>query len=90
MLIFIITNRLSLGVFDITSAKVLDWIENCSQAEFDHSGKYIYYVEADELNRPYQIRKRIIGSRFNQKFDTILHTDNDQTHYIDIGVSKDK
>ena len=39
------------------------------------------------MNRPYQIIKRKIG---DPSTDQVLYTDSDPTHYIDIGVSKDK
>ena len=71
--------RLSLGVIDVKSGEVIDWIDNCSQAEFDKTGEYIYYVEADELNRPFQIRKRKVGSQSEQDNDPILLTDDDKT-----------
>ena len=79
--------RLRLGVLDINKQKPIDWIDNWCQAEFDKSGEYLYYVEADKLNRPCKIIKRRVG---DPNSDKVLHTDDDPTHYLDIGISKDK
>ena len=82
--------KLSMGVMDIQTGQVLDWVDNCCQVEFDSTGEYIYYCVADKLNRPHKIFKRKIGDSQPQLKDTVIHEDEDPTHYIDIGVSKDK
>lgn len=79
--------KLSLGILNIKTGKPIDWIENWCQAEFDKDGTHVYYVQADELNRPFQIAKRKIG--YPTK-DVVLYTDDDPTHYLDIGISKDR
>lgn len=44
---------------------------------------------ADKLNRPYKIMKRNI-EKSNSEPDVLIHQDDDSTHYVEIGVSKDK
>lgn len=53
-------------------------------------GNYVYYTVANELNRPFKILKRKIGDENPPIYDKEIHVDSDSTHYLDIGVSKDK
>lgn len=80
--------KLSTGIFDIEKSKLINWIDNACQAEFNAQGDFVYYCVADTLNRPYKIMKRNLNSRILK--DKVIVEDHDQTHYLEIGVSKDK
>lgn len=60
-------------------------LENISQIEFGKGRDTIYYVETNELNRPYCVKKLNIVT---QQESTIF-VDHEPTHYLDIGKSKD-
>ena len=87
--------RCSGGVKDMKTDKVIRNIklDDISQLEFfghDHQGNDIlYYVELNEHNRPYKVKRRAVSAAPDPKEWTIF-IDDDPTHYIDIGISKDK
>lgn len=45
----------------------------------------VYYVEMNEHNRPFKVKRKSSGSGEEQS----VFIDDDPTHYIDINVSKD-
>ncbi|CAI2386107.1 unnamed protein product [Moneuplotes crassus] len=80
--------RFSTGIIDIFSSNLINWVDNACQAEFDSTGDFLYYCIADSLNRPYKIMKRNLKSKFLK--DKVIVEDHDDTHYLEIGLSKDK
>lgn len=67
-----------------------EWIvDGISQMEFfgkQNGDEVVYFVDMNEHNRPYRIRSKTVGS----KVENIVFVDDDPTHYVDIGISKDK
>ena len=64
-------------------------LPNISQIEFSGGSnpKFLYFTECDvESNRPSKV-KRLCLETLEQ---TSVFIDNDPTHYIDIGVTKDQ
>ena len=53
----------SLGIVDIKSGKILDWINNWAQAQFDKTSEYIYYVEITKENESEKLMKKKIGAQ---------------------------
>jgi protease II len=86
------TERCTGGLKDMKSGKILPgWkVENISQMEVfgkDLQGQdMVYYVEMNEHNRPYKVRRRSAAP--SSEYQTVF-IDDDPTHYIDIHVSKD-
>ena len=54
--------------------------------EFAGDGKHLFYVEMDDHNRPFTVKRLHIESGESQS----LFIDDDPTHYVDITLSKDK
>lgn len=81
------TERLTGGIKDMKKNEVLKNIklEGVSQIEFGRGHDTIFYVETDQMNRPYKVKKLNIVT--NQ--ESTVFVDPDQTHYVDIGVTKD-
>ena len=83
------------GIKNMKTQKVVPniKIEGISQMEFfgrDQDGNDIlYYVELNEINRPYKVMRKVIGGPTDQQ-DTVIFIDDDPTHFVDIAVSKDK
>lgn len=46
----------------------------------------VYFVDMNEHNRPYRIRSKTVKT----KQEKVVFVDDDPTHYVDIGLSKDK
>lgn len=83
------TEFLTGGVRDMKENRVLPQImlPNVGQVEFGggENPTCLYFTEADEYNRPCKL-KRLNLQTLEQ---TTIFMDEDPTHYIDIGVTKD-
>jgi oligopeptidase B len=53
--------------------------------EFGSGKDTIFYTEVDETNRPFAVKMM----NYKTMKETTVFTDNDPTHYIDIGSTKD-
>jgi protease II len=81
------TERLTAGVKDMTSNKVLPIrLKNVSQVEFGSNNNILFYTETDHSNRPCKVKMLNLETNF----ETSIYRDDDPTHYIDLGVTKDK
>ena len=84
------TEFLTGGVRDMKENRVLPQImlPNVGQVEFGggENPTCLYFTEADEYNRPCKL-KRLNLQTLEQ---TTIFMDEDPTHYIDIGVTKDQ
>lgn len=80
--------QLTGGIKDMTKNQVLSNVklENISQIEFGVGNDTIFVTETDDYNRPYKVKKVTLSTLTEQT----LYVDHDKTHYIDIGISKDK
>jgi protease II len=80
------TERLTGGFKDMASGKVLDLkLENVGSVDFG-CGRTVFYTETNEHNRPYVVKKMDLSTGRS----TTLFVDDDPTHYLDIGITKDK
>lgn len=61
-------------------------IQNVCQCEFGASSNVLFYTETDHANRPCSVK--MVDLETNKT--TTIFTDDDPTHYIDLGISKDK
>lgn len=61
-------------------------IDNVCQAEFASSSNIMFYTSTDQANRPSSVKMMDLESGKT----TTIFTDDDPTHYIDLGVTKDK
>lgn len=81
------TERLTGGIKDMQKNEVLKNIklEGISQMEFGRGRDTLFFVETDAMNRPYKVKKLNLQTME----DSTVFIDNDQTHYVDIGITKD-
>ena len=81
------TERCTGGLKDMITGKVNPDIKlkDISMLEFASNNSLIY-VEMDDHNRPYLVKRKNIGTLEEQQ----IFIDDDPTHYVDISLSKDK
>ena len=83
------TEVLKGGVKDMRENRVLDiMLPRVGQIEFGggENPKVLYFTESDsESNRPSKVKRLCLET----KQQTTIFVDDDPTHYIDIGVTKD-
>lgn len=81
------TERITGGVKCMLKNEVLPHVklEGISQLEFGAGRDTMFFVETDSLNRPYKVKKLDLRTMET----TTVFVDSDQTHYVDIGVTKD-
>jgi oligopeptidase B len=80
------TERLTGGFKNMTTGKILPIrLDNIGDIVFgeDH---VVFYSETDSQNRPYKVMKLDVDSGESE----CIFVDDDPTHYIDIGTTKDK
>lgn len=82
------TERPVMGIKDLKSGKIIDFIPNVSGAEWSKDGNSIFYSQPDGLNRPYVIKKHTLGNDFSQ--DQVILTETDESFYLDLSQTKDK
>ena len=77
------------GLKNITTQTILPIkISNCTAIEFSPDNKSIIYVTKDSLhNSPSYVYQQYIGSKDSP---TLIYSDEDPAHYVDIAVSKSK
>lgn len=61
-------------------------VENVCQIEFGVDKNVFFYTETDSANRPCSVKMMDLNSNRT----VTIFTDDDPTHYIDLGVTKDK
>ena len=77
------------GIKSIADQKLLDiTLPRVGQIEFSggENPKFAYYTESDEYNRPCKVKRLCLETMES----TSIFIDDDPTHYVDIGVTKDK
>ena len=81
------TEKLTGGIKDMQKNEVLRNIklEGISQMEFGRGRETLYFVETDSMNRPFRVKRMNLQTLK----DTTIFVDHDQTHYVDIGITKD-
>jgi protease II len=81
------TERLTGGIKDMQKNEVLKNIklEGISGMEFGRGRETLFYVETDSMNRPCKVKKLNLTSME----ETTVFTDQDPTHYVEIGITKD-
>lgn len=81
------TEKLTGGIKDMTTNEVLKNIklEGISQMEFGRGRDTLFFVETDAMNRPFRVMRKDLTTMA----DTTIFVDHDQTHYVDIGITKD-
>jgi protease II len=81
------TERQTVGIRDMVKGSYSHFhIENVCQCEFGASSNILFYTETDDANRPGAVK--MIDLDTNKT--TTVFVDDDPTHYIDLGVTKDK
>jgi protease II len=82
------TEKQTAGFKNMKDDVVLDRrIEGVGQIEFGCQSNIIFYTKADfETNRPYKVEMMDL----NTGETYLIFQDDDETHYIDIGLTKDK
>lgn len=77
------SERLTAGIKDMTKNEVIAnfKLEGVSTIEFGKGHDTVFYVETDEMNRPFKVRKLTLSTMK----DTIIYVDQDPTHYVEIG-----
>lgn len=80
------TEKVTAGFKDMVTGKVLKTkLNNVGDIIFG-CGSTVFYTECDESNRPYKVVRFDVK---NGESSTIFMDDN-PTHYVDIGITKDK
>jgi len=80
------TERLTGGFKNLTTGKILPHrLNNISDIIFGEE-HVVYYSEANDQNRPYKVVKLDLDSGESE----CILVDDDPTHYIDLGTTKDK
>ena len=80
------SEKLTGGFKDMRSGKVLPLrLDSVGQIEFG-CGNTVFYTETDSQNRPFKVVRLDIDTGDSKS----VFVDDDPTHYIDIGVTKDK
>ena len=80
------TERLTGGFKDLKTGKVLPIkIESVGNIDWG-CDRIVYYTENDSTNRPCKVKRLDL----NTGEETCLFVDDDPTHYLDIGITKDK
>ena len=82
------TERLTGGIKCMKTNKILSGIrlEDMGAMEFSLDGDSVYFTQMDANNRPYKVSKKSISTGTEQT----IFVDDDPTHYVDIGLSKDQ
>lgn len=81
------TERLTAGIKCMETNRIIPnfRLENVGALEFCLDGESVYYTCTDANNRPYKVKKRNISTGEEQ----VMFIDDNPTHYVDIGLSKD-
>ncbi|MGB4834657.1 MAG: S9 family peptidase [Nostocoides sp.] len=82
--------RFGLTITDIASGRVVD--QSVSGvgygAEFDASGRFLFYVVLDDAWRPYQVWRHEIGTP--RAADILVYQEDDERFWLGIGGSRDE
>lgn len=82
------TERPLLGVKDLRSGRILEYIPTALSAEWSADAKSFYYTVPDEQNRPFVVKKHVLGTDWEK--DVVIHSENDGAFYVELTISKDK
>lgn len=75
---------------DLKTGKIFkEQLENCSDVVWSYCGKYLYYIKKDEQYRPARLFKHKLGDTFQDTDEEVFYAE-DERHWVDIRVSKDK
>ncbi len=81
------TERQTLGIRNIAKNYYSPIrIDNICQAEFGASSNILFYTSTDEANRPCSVK--MVDLETNNT--STIFTDDNPTHYLDLGITKDK
>lgn len=82
------TEKPLLGVKDLNSNRILEFIPQALSAEWASDAKSFYYTVPDDQNRPHIVKKHVLGTSHEK--DEVIHSENDGAFYVELTITKDK